>query len=35
MALYNYSGLVAPRLSLYNVWFHLARFVFVVWMCSL
>lgn len=22
MALYNYSDLVAPRLSSYNVWFH-------------
>jgi len=27
MALYNYSGLVAPLLSLYNAWFHLTRFV--------
>ena len=28
LALYNYNGLVAPRLSLYNFWF-----VFVLWMC--
>jgi len=26
LALYNYNGLVAPRLSLYNVWFHFARY---------
>ena len=31
----QYSGLLAPRLSLYNVCFHLTRSVFVVWMCSL
>jgi len=30
LALYNYNGLVAPRLSLYNFWF-----VFLFWLCSL
>ena len=35
MAFYNYSVLVAPQLSLFNVWFRLTRFVFVFWMCSL
>ena len=30
MVLYNYSGLVAPRLRLYNVWYHLTR----CFMCS-
>jgi len=33
LALYNYNGLVAPRLSLYNFWFCFTRFVFLV--CSL
>jgi len=27
MALYNYIGHVALRLSLHNVWFHLTRFI--------
>jgi len=31
MTLYNYSGLVAPRLSFYKVWFHLIHFVFAFW----
>jgi len=26
MTLYNYTGLVAPRLSLYNVCFHFTQF---------
>ena len=26
LALYNYNGLVVPRLSFYIVWFHLARY---------
>ena len=30
VALYNYNGLVAPRLSLCNFWF-----LFVFWVCSL
>jgi len=29
LALYNYHGRVVPQLSLYNVWFHFTRFVFV------
>jgi len=28
LALYNYNGVLSPRLSLYNVCFHLTRFVF-------
>jgi len=35
MALYDYSGLVAPRLSLYNACFHFDSVCFVIWMCSL
>jgi len=35
LALYNYNGLVAPRLSLYNFWFHFNRFAFVFCVCSL
>ena len=27
MALHNYSGLVAPRLSVYHVWFQFTRFL--------
>jgi len=30
MALYDYSGLVAPRLSLFKVWYHLIVFCFCV-----
>jgi len=34
LALYNYNGLLAPRLSLYNFWFQFTRF-FVFWVSSL
>jgi len=35
MALYNYTGFVAPRLSLYNFWFHIYSVCFVFSVCSL
>jgi len=35
LALYNYNGLVAPRLSLYNFWIQFTQFVFVFWVSSL
>jgi len=31
MALCNYSGLIAPRLTLYKVWNHLTQYVFAFW----
>jgi len=34
LALYNYNGLVAPGLSLYNFWVHFHAVCFCVWLCS-
>jgi len=35
LALYNYNGLVAPGLSLYNFWVHFHSVCFVFWLYSL